>query len=141
MFSVFCEVFELLLLDHIESIAQEQNYFSDLLFGFLKGVGCIEASYVISEGVNHAVEQEDKVFACFLDVKKAFDIVWHNGLLFKLYEELSIDSGLWFIIRDLYQDLQAHVIHGGQLSKFRARQNFSTLHVQSLHQQLDKKDL
>ena len=104
-----------MLLDHLESIAQEQNYFSDLQFGFSNGVGCIEASYVISESVNQAVEQGDKVFACFL-VRKAFDTIWHNGLLFKLYEELSTDSGLWLIIRDLYQDLQAHVIHGGQLS-------------------------
>ena len=105
-----------MLLDHIESIAQEQNYFSDLQFGFSKGVGCIEASYVISESVNQAVEQGNKVFVCFLDVRKAFDTVWHNGLLFTLYEELSIDSGLWLIIRDPYQDLQADVIHGGQLS-------------------------
>ena len=102
-----------MLLDHIESIAQKHNYFSDQQFGFSKGVECIEASYVISESVNQAVEQGDKVFACFLDVRKAFDNVWHNGLLFKLYEELSIGSGLWLIIRDLYQDLQAHVIHGG----------------------------
>ena len=42
MFSVFCKVFELLLLDHIECIAQEQSYFSDLQFTFSKGVGCIE---------------------------------------------------------------------------------------------------
>ena len=35
---------------------------------------------------------------------------------FKLNNELRIDSGLWHIIRDLYQDLQAHVIHDGQLS-------------------------
>ena len=83
-----------LLLGHLESIAQEQNYFSDLQFGFSNAVGCIEASYVISESVNQTVEQGDKVFACFLDVRKAFDTVWHNGLLFKLYEELSIDSDL-----------------------------------------------
>ena len=99
LFSVLCKVFELLLLNHLESIAQEQNYFSDLQFGFSNGVGCIEASYVISESVNQAVEQGDNVFACFLDVRKAFDTVWHNGLLFKLYEELSIDSGLWLTIQ------------------------------------------
>ena len=104
-----------MLLDHIESIAQEQNDFSDLQFGFSKGVGCIEASYITSESVNQAVEQGDKVFA-FLDVRKVFDTVRHNGLLFKLYKELSIDSCLWLIIRDLCQDLQAHVIHDGQLS-------------------------
>ena len=63
MLSILCKVFELLLLDHIECIAQEQSYFSDLQFGFSKGVGCIEASYVISETVNQAVEQGDKVFA------------------------------------------------------------------------------
>ena len=46
-----------LLLDHIECIAQEQSYFSDLQFGFSKGVGCVEASYIISETVNQAEEQ------------------------------------------------------------------------------------
>ena len=116
LFSVFCKIFELLLLDHIECIAQEQSYFSDLQFGFSKGVGGIEASYVINETINQAVEQGDTDFACFLDLRKAFDAVWHNGLLFKLYQELSIDSGLWLIIRDLYQDFQVHVIHDGQRS-------------------------
>ena len=62
MLSVLCKVFELLLLDHTEYIAQEQSYISDLQFGFSKGVGCIEASYVISETVNQAVEQGNKVF-------------------------------------------------------------------------------
>ena len=66
LFSVFCKVFELLLLDHLERIAQEQNYFSDLQFSFSNGVGCIEASYVISESVNQAVEQGDNVFPAFL---------------------------------------------------------------------------
>ena len=116
LFSVFCKVFELLLLDHIESVAQEQIYLSDLKFGLSKGVICIEASYVISECVNQAVDQADKVFACFLDVRKAFDTVWHNGLLFKLYEELSIDSGLLLIIRDLCQDFQAHGYMVGSLA-------------------------
>ena len=66
LFSVFCKVFELLLLDHLESIAQEQNYFSDLQFGFSNGVGCIEASYVIRESVNRAVEQGTRFLPAFL---------------------------------------------------------------------------
>ena len=66
LFSVFCKVFELLLLDHIECIAQEHSYFSDLQLGFSKGVGCTEASYVIIEAVNQAAEQGDKVLPAFL---------------------------------------------------------------------------
>ena len=66
MFTVFCKVFELLLLDHIECIAQEQSYFSDLQFGFSKGVGYIEASYVIIETANQAVEQGIRFLSAFL---------------------------------------------------------------------------
>ena len=36
LFSVFCKVFELLLLDHIECIAQEQNYFQTYSLAFQK---------------------------------------------------------------------------------------------------------
>ena len=32
-----------------------------------------------------AKEHDSKLFACFLDIHKAFDKVWHNGLFVKLY--------------------------------------------------------
>ena len=91
LFSVFCKVFELLLQDHLESIAQEQNYFSDLQFGFSNGVGCIEASYVISESVNQAVEQGDKVFACFLDVSS---VQFSSFIYFRIckYNEIDLNK-------------------------------------------------
>ena len=38
------------------------------------------------------IEQGSKVFSCFLDVRKAFDTIWIDGLLYKLYHELGINS-------------------------------------------------
>jgi len=35
----------------------------------------------------------EKIYACFVDFKKAFDSVWHDGLLFKL---LQINIGGFF---------------------------------------------
>ena len=49
---------------------QEQSYCSNLQFDFSKGVGYVEASYVISETANQAAEQGDQVFAYLLDVRK-----------------------------------------------------------------------
>ena len=60
-------------------------------FGFQEGVGCTEALlFTILETINHMLERGSKVFSCFLDVRKAFDTVWIDGILNKLFSELGI---------------------------------------------------
>ena len=71
MFRVITTIFEMILLKRLEDLARSKSYFSPLHFGFKKSVGCLEASFVISESVNHNLVRSNKVFSCFLDVKKA----------------------------------------------------------------------
>ena len=63
------------------------------------------------------VEQGSKVFSCFLDVRKAFDMVWIDGLLFKLFTELGIKERLWLVIKDLFTDVKARVLFSGELPR------------------------
>ena len=69
-------------------------------FGFQEGVGCIEASFTILETINHMLERGIKIFGCFLDVRKAFDRVWIDGLLYKLFTELGIKGRRWVAIKN-----------------------------------------
>ena len=62
-----------------EKFAKDENYFSHLRFGYKNGTGCIEASLLINEVINHFVERGIKVFVCSLDVHKAFDTEWIDG--------------------------------------------------------------
>ena len=88
LFPTLCKIYEMILLNRLEKFAIDKDYFSELQFGFREGVGCIEASFTILVTINHMLEWGSKVFSGFLDVRKAFDTVWIDGLLFKLFSEL-----------------------------------------------------
>ena len=87
-----CKIYEMILFSRLEKFAIDNEYFSELQFGFGEGVGCIEALFTILEAIDHMLEWRSKVFSCFLDVRKAFDTVWIDGLLFKLLSELGINK-------------------------------------------------
>ena len=70
-------------------------------FGFREGVGCTEASFTILEAINHMIESGSNVFTCFLDGHKAFDTVWIDGLLPKLFFEFGIRGRMWLALRSL----------------------------------------
>ena len=107
----------MILLNRLEKFAAQKGYFSELQFGFSEGVGCIEASFTILETIIHMLERGSEVFGCFLDVKKAFDTVWIDGLLFKLFSDLGINGRMWLALKDLYTDIKARVLFAGSLSR------------------------
>ena len=117
LFPTLCKIYEVVLLNRLEKYAQRRRFFSNMQFGFREGVGCIEASFIILETINHMLERGSKNFSCFLDVRKAFDTVWIDGLLFKLFTELGINGRMWLAIKDLYTNVKARVLCSGSLSR------------------------
>ena len=77
VFPTLTKIYEMVLLNRLEKFACENAYFSNLQFRFYEGVGCLEASFIILESINHMLERgQVKLFACFLDVRKSFDTVF-----------------------------------------------------------------
>ena len=97
-----CKIYEMVLLNGLKKFGEQQGLFSNMKFGFKEGVGCTEATFTILESINHMLERGSKVFGCFLDARKAFDTVWIDGLLFKLFSESGIKGRMWLVIRNLY---------------------------------------
>ena len=63
------------------------------------------------------LEHSSKIFNCFFDVQKAFDTVWIDGILYKLFSELGIGSRMWKVMKDLYTNVKVQVLYAGFLSR------------------------
>ena len=46
-------------------------------------------------------QHNEKIYACFVDFKKAFDSVWHDGLLYKLLQ-INVGGSFYKLIQSLY---------------------------------------
>ena len=97
LFLTFCRIYEMVLLNRLENFAEQNGLFSFMQFGFKEGLGCTEASFTILETINHMLERASKVSGCFLNLRKAFDTVRIDGLLYKLFSEFGIRGRMWLI--------------------------------------------
>ena len=72
-------------------------------------------SFTLQETANHYIERGSKVFCAMLDASSAFDVVWHDGLFYKLFK-IGINGKLWRVLRSAYQDVKSCVLYEGILS-------------------------
>ena len=49
-----------------------------------------------------------KIYACFVDFKKAFDSVWHQGLYYKLLQN-KIGGRFYDLIKDMYSNTKCAI--------------------------------
>ena len=107
-------MFEKIVLKRIENslIEKKISFPHELQFGFRDDHGAVPACFVLKECISFYVTKGSPVFCTFLDNEKAFDRIWHNGLLYKLYE-LGIDPYIWSILRDWYYKSKCFVSFAG----------------------------
>ncbi len=79
------------------------------------GCSSIETAMVLQEAISYHTERQSTAYVGLLDIKKAFDTVWLEGLFLKLHQE-HMDPKLWRIVRNAYADFKCCVSVGGKQS-------------------------
>ena len=58
---------------------------TDVQFGFRKGRSTIDCIFMLNSIINKILYSEKKqIYLAFIDFKKAFDVVYRNGVWYKL---------------------------------------------------------
>ena len=83
--------------------------------GFRSGHSCSHTALILQEAIASARESGSKAFVAFLDVKKAFDTVWHASLLVKLHQK-GVTGHLWHVISTWYSSSSSCVLWDGTCS-------------------------
>jgi len=78
------KVLEKLVYGHIYAFCLEHELLSVRNSGFKKGDGAVNQILGKTDDIYKAFEKGSEVAAVFLDISRAFDRVWHRGLLYKM---------------------------------------------------------
>jgi hypothetical protein len=103
LLNVLGKIYERLIYKRLKDYADAKSLIPDEQYGFRTGHSCIQQVHRIVEHISAGFQRGAMTGALFFDIAKAFDKVWHNGLLYKLYQ-LKVPDRLVLILRDFLSD-------------------------------------
>ena len=114
---IFSKIFEKLIFDTMYGFFVENDLISKHQSGFRPGDSTINQLLAITDEIYQSFENNAETRAAFLDISKAFDKVWHEGLLFKLKHN-GVSGNLLSFISDYLSDRKQRVVLNGMESSW-----------------------
>ena len=99
LLNVFGKIYEILIYKRLKDYVEAKSLIPLEQFGFRTHHSCVQQVHRIVEGVSHGFQRGQLTGTILFDIAKAFDKVWHKGLIYKLYQ-LGVPDRLVVILRD-----------------------------------------
>ena len=113
------KILEKIIFDRVYSFLNVNKLISKNQSGFRPGDSTIYQLVSITSNIFDSFEKYDETRALFLDISKAFDKVWHDGLIFKLKCN-GISGNLLKFLENYLQNRQQRVVLNGTASDWRS---------------------
>ena len=99
LLGVIMKLFEWVIEKRLRKHLEDNSFFRKYQSGFRKSKSTNYHFYCLSHTIIESFNQSEHVIVAFLDVKKAFNNVWHNGLRYKIYQ-LNLTTKLYRWLSD-----------------------------------------
>jgi hypothetical protein len=97
--SHLCKTLETIVNTRLNKYLNDNNLISDKQSGFRAKHSTIDQIVRLQTSITNAFHKSQKVLGVFVDIEKAFDMVWRKGLLHKI-EEKGITGNMYNYIND-----------------------------------------
>ena len=116
LLSVVSKVFEKLVNNRIVDHLEKCGLFSDFQYGFRSSQSTADILTVVSDRIARAFNRSGATQAVALDISKAFDRVWHAGLLHKI-KSYGISGQIFGLISSFLSNRRLRVVLDGKSSQ------------------------
>ena len=113
------KIFEKIIFNNLYNYLHLNGLITKNQSGFRPGDSTTNQLLYLVDEIHHAFDSPEslEVRAVFLDISKAFDKVWHEGLIFKL-EQNGISGGLLKLFGNYLSNRKQRVILNGSYSEY-----------------------
>ena len=102
--SSFGKLFNQILNNRLNDFLVKNEIIHPCQIGFQKNKRTADHIYTLNTVIKKYTKlYKKKIYACFVDLRKAFDKVWHTGLLFKL-QMVNVSTNFYNIIKCMYSE-------------------------------------
>ena len=100
------KLFNSILTLRLQKYLLKHNRITPEQIGFSKDASTSDNIFTLNTLINkYSKRRSQKLYACFIDFKQAFDNVWHDGLFYKM-SKMNINNHFLKVIRDMYSNIQ-----------------------------------
>ena len=109
---------ERLMFNEMFNFFVENKLISSNQSGFKPGESCINRLLSITHDIYESFDVGLEVRSVFLDISKAFDKVWHDGIIYKLTQNVVLGN-LLNLLENSLKERKQRVVLNGQVSTWK----------------------
>ncbi len=109
LLSCIGKLFTSILNERLREYVNVNNIISEAQAGFRAEYSTLDHIFLLKCVIDLFLWKKEKLFCLFVDYKKAFDMVWREGLWYKLVKE-KVDGKIMNVIRNMYSNIKSCVM-------------------------------
>ena len=111
------KLFKQIIFDNLYTYIFQNGFITDKQSGYRNGNSTIKQLLSITHEIYKAFDASDEIRAVLLDISRAFDLVWHDGLIYKL-KKIGVDGDMINILKSFLKDRTQRTTIDGKFSEW-----------------------